>query len=154
MQDLILSPRQVQEIGSHVTVEPCSWDEGPEAWRSELLAQGCTATKCRSGHPNPGCADRNHQPTFCPSRRVNLPPQASRPGEAAWKRCHLSSAWEDHRALNPSSKRIGHLPQGDSSRIQGPGDIKRKLIKNSSLSSNCIIKSTELELTCKLAHMN
>lgn len=44
-----------------------------------------------------------------------------------------------------SSREACHLPQGDSSRIDGPGDIKRKLIKNSSLSSNCLIKSTELE---------
>lgn len=79
----------------------------------------------------------------CPSHGGSLPPHASRPGKAAWKRCHLTSAWEDRRVSSPSSRGISHLPQGDSSRIKGSGDIKRKLIKNSSLSSNCIIKSIE-----------
>lgn len=41
-----------------------------------------------------------------------------------------------------------------SSRIKGPGDIKGKLIKNSSLSSNCIIKSIDLACKCKLGRVN
>lgn len=41
-----------------------------------------------------------------------------------------------------------------SSRIKGPGDIKRKLIKNSSLGSNCIIKSIDLACKCKLGRVN